>query len=46
MLVERAPQIELLKRAYLFISHNGMNSTSESIHFGVPMLFIPMFGGI
>jgi len=33
-LVKNAPQTELLKRASLFITHNGMNSTSEAIHYG------------
>lgn len=41
-LVRSAPQIEVLKRASLFITHNGMNSTSESIHYGVPMICMPM----
>ena len=33
-LAKSAPQTEILKRASLFITHNGMNSTSESIHYG------------
>lgn len=33
-LVKTAPQIEILKKASLFITHSGMNSTSESIHYG------------
>lgn len=41
-LMKSAPQIDILKKASLFITHNGMNSTSESIHFGVPMLCLPM----
>jgi UDP:flavonoid glycosyltransferase YjiC (YdhE family) len=40
--LESAPQIEILKRACLFITHSGLNSTSESIYFGVPMIFIPL----
>lgn len=32
-LVKFAPQIDVLKKASLFITHCGMNSTSESIHF-------------
>lgn len=32
-IVKSAPQVEILKRASLFITHCGMNSTSESIHF-------------
>ena len=31
LLVKTAPQVELLKRASLFVTHGGMNSTSESI---------------
>jgi len=34
LMVKSAPQTEILKRASLFVTHNGMNSTSESIHFG------------
>ena len=32
--VKSAPQLEILKRASLFVTHSGMNSTSEAIHFG------------
>lgn len=35
------PQLEVLDRADLFITHGGMNSVNESIHAGVPMLVIP-----
>nr|QNH67995.1 UDP-glucuronosyltransferase-like protein 6 [Brachionus plicatilis] len=42
VLVDFAPQIDLLKRAHLFITHCGMNSTSEAIHYGVPMIGIPI----
>ncbi len=35
------PQIEVLKCANLFISHGGMNSVSEALFFGVPLLIIP-----
>ena len=38
------PQIEILKRASLFVSHCGMNSTSEAIHFGVPLVCVPQDG--
>ena len=34
ILVKSAPQIDILKKASLFITHGGMNSASESIHFG------------
>jgi len=42
ILSESAPQLEILKRASLFITHGGLNSTNESIYFGVPMIFIPL----
>jgi MGT family glycosyltransferase len=42
VLVKSAPQIAVLKHAFLFITHSGMNSTSESIHFGVPMICVPV----
>lgn len=36
------PQLEILKKASLFISHSGMNSVSESLYYGVPVLSIPL----
>ena len=44
LFVKSAPQIEILMRASLFITHSGMNSTSEAIHFGVPMVCLPNAG--
>jgi MGT family glycosyltransferase len=35
------PQLELLKRATLFISHGGMNSVNESLYYNVPLVMIP-----
>jgi len=35
------PQLEVLKRASLFITHGGMNSASEAISHEVPMLVAP-----
>lgn len=35
------PQLEILKKASLFISHGGMNSVNESLYFGVPMILFP-----
>lgn len=35
------PQITVLKQASLFITHGGMNSVSEALVYGVPMLVIP-----
>lgn len=42
VLCEFVPQIEILKRASLFITHAGMNSSIEAIHFGVPVICIPL----
>ena len=38
------PQVEILKKAALFITHGGMNSVTEAIKYGVPMILIPMSG--
>ncbi len=35
------PQLDILERAALFITHGGMNSVSESAWFGAPMLVAP-----
>ena len=37
-----APQIEILKRASVFITHCGINSVNESIFFGVPLVCVPI----
>jgi len=42
IVVKFAPQLELLQRASLFITHAGMNSAAESIAAGVPMVAIPV----
>lgn len=39
--VRYAPQLELLARAALFVTHGGMNSTSEGLYFRVPLVVIP-----
>ena len=44
ILAPSVPQLEILKRASLFITHSGMNSTSESIHFAVPQICLPLNG--
>ncbi len=36
------PQIEVLKRASLFLTHVGMNSCSEAVHYAVPIICIPL----
>jgi zeaxanthin glucosyltransferase len=40
--VPYAPQIELLKRASLCITHAGLNTTMESLAAGCPMVAIPV----
>jgi zeaxanthin glucosyltransferase len=42
IVVDRAPQIELLKRAALSITHAGLNTALESLAYGVPMVAIPI----
>jgi len=40
--VRQAPQVELLKRAALCITHAGLNTALESLAQGVPMVAIPV----
>jgi MGT family glycosyltransferase len=35
------PQLEVLRRAALFVTHGGMNSTSEGLSHEVPLLVVP-----
>ena len=42
LVVRIAPQIELLKRAALCITHAGLNTTLEALAQGVPMVAIPI----
>ncbi|MDQ2777712.1 MAG: glycosyltransferase [Acidobacteriota bacterium] len=42
LVVNYAPQIEVLKRAAITITHSGMNTTQQSLYFGVPMVAIPI----
>jgi MGT family glycosyltransferase len=42
IVVRIAPQIELLKRAALCITHAGLNTALEALAQGVPMVAIPM----
>lgn len=44
LLLPHAPQIEILKEASLFITHAGMNSASEAIIYGVPIICLPLSG--
>ena len=42
IVVGYAPQLELLQKATLTITHAGMNTTLESLNNGVPMVAIPI----
>ncbi len=42
LIVEYAPQLELLKKATVTITHGGMNTTMECLNQGVPMVAIPI----
>ncbi len=42
LLVKVAPQLEVLQRAAIMITHGGFNSVKEGIYFGVPMLVFPV----
>src|SRR5215813_12411048 len=42
LIVSYAPQIEILKRSSLCITHAGLNTALESLSNGVPMLALPI----
>jgi zeaxanthin glucosyltransferase len=42
LIVQYAPQIELLSRAAVTITHAGMNTMQQSLYFGVPPVAIPL----
>src|SRR5215469_11641812 len=42
MVVSHAPQIEILQRSTLCITHAGLNTALESLSNGVPMLALPI----
>jgi len=35
------PQLELLQKVDLFITHGGMNSVNEGLNYGVPLVIVP-----
>jgi MGT family glycosyltransferase len=37
----QVPQLAVLRHARVFVTHAGMGSTMESLHFGVPMVAVP-----
>lgn len=38
------PQLRVLERAAVFVTHGGMNSATEAQYFGVPMVVLPQRG--
>jgi MGT family glycosyltransferase len=42
LVVKYAPQLELLQKASLNITHAGLNTALESLSYGVPMVAIPV----
>eukprot|EP00434_Breviolum_minutum_P003474 symbB.v1.2.003055.t1/scaffold161.1/size290820/6 len=44
VLFARVPQLSVLPRVNAFITHCGLNSVHEALHFGVPMLGLPFLG--
>lgn len=38
------PQLEVLERASLFLTHAGIGSVMEAVYYGVPMLAMPQMG--
>src|SRR5260370_29383935 len=42
IIVKRAPQLELLKRASVCITHAGLNTLLETLTHGVPQVPIPV----
>jgi len=42
LVVRFAPQLEILKRTTLVITHGGLNTVLETLSEGVPLVFIPL----
>ncbi len=41
LVVPSAPQLDVLQKTNVFVTHCGMNSTMESLYYGVPMVAVP-----
>ncbi len=44
IVMPHVPQLAVLQRARAFVTHGGMNSVSESLACGVPVVVIPQMG--
>jgi UDP:flavonoid glycosyltransferase YjiC (YdhE family) len=42
LLINQAPQIEILKKASIVLTHGGLGTIKESIFFGAPMIVLPV----
>jgi len=42
VLVNRAPQLDVLKRTSIMITHGGFNTVKECIFYGIPMMVLPL----
>jgi MGT family glycosyltransferase len=42
LVVRFAPQLEILKRTALVITHGGLNTVLEALCEGVPLVFVPL----
>jgi UDP:flavonoid glycosyltransferase YjiC (YdhE family) len=44
LVLNHAPQLQILERADAVITHGGLNTIKEALVFGVPMIVFPSFG--
>ena len=44
IVASHVPQLAVLQRVKAFVTHGGMNSVSESLFYGVPVVVIPQMG--
>jgi MGT family glycosyltransferase len=44
VVLTQVPQLSVLQRARAFVTHGGMNSVSESLFYGVPLVVVPQMG--
>jgi UDP:flavonoid glycosyltransferase YjiC (YdhE family) len=44
LVMTHAPQLQILQRAKVMITHGGLNTIKEAILFGTPMIVFPSFG--